>query len=88
MMGVDNIHTMNGLKTLLATCGNAMAILMFISAHAIYWPQALLMIVGAIMGGYGGAYFAQKLNPRTVRWLVIGIGCTMTAYFFWKTWAR
>ena len=86
MMGVENIHTMNGLKTLLATCGNASAIVMFVLAHAIFWPQALLMVTGAILGGYGGAYFAQKLSPGAVRGLVIGIGCTMTAYFFWKTW--
>lgn len=86
MMGVENIHTMNGLKTILATCGNGVAVVMFMAAHAILWPQALLMVVGAVMGGYGGAYFAQKLSPGAVRGLVIAIGCGMSAYFFWKTW--
>jgi hypothetical protein len=86
MMGMENIHTMNGLKTLLATCGNAVAIVMFVIARAIFWPQALLMVFGAVLGGYGGAYFAQKLSPKVVRGLVIGIGCSMTVYFFWKTW--
>jgi uncharacterized membrane protein YfcA len=46
----------------------------------------MLMVTGAILGGYSGAYFAQKLAPGAVRGLVIVIGCTMTAYFFWKTW--
>ncbi|MBZ5523697.1 MAG: sulfite exporter TauE/SafE family protein [Acidobacteriia bacterium] len=87
MMGVENIHAMNGLKTLLATFGNATAIVMFVIARAIFWPQAMLMVAGAVLGGYGGAYFAQKLSPGAVRGLVIGIGCTMTAYSFWKTWA-
>ncbi|HWZ44296.1 MAG TPA: sulfite exporter TauE/SafE family protein [Candidatus Saccharimonadales bacterium] len=86
MMGVENIHTMNGLKTLLATFGNATAIAMFVIAHAIFWPQAMLMVVGAVLGGYGGAYFAQKLSGGAVRGLVIAIGCAMTMYFFWKTW--
>jgi uncharacterized membrane protein YfcA len=86
MMGVENIHTMNGLKTLLATFGNATAIVMFVIARAIFWPQAMLMVAGAVLGGYGGAYFAQKLSPAAVRGLVIGIGCVMTMYFFWKTW--
>jgi len=86
MMGIENIHTMNGLKTLLATCGNGVAIVVFILARAVYWPQALLMVTGAILGGYGGAYFAQKLSTKAVRALVITIGCTMTGYFFWKTW--
>jgi hypothetical protein len=59
---------------------------MFVIARAIFWPQALLMVFGAVLGGYGGAYFAQKLSPKVVRGLVIGIGCSMTVYFFWKTW--
>ncbi len=85
MMGLENIHSMNGLKTLLATCGNAVAVVVFIFAHAVYWPQGLLMMVGAIIGGYGGAHYAQKLSPKSVRYIVIAIGSLMTVYFFWKT---
>ncbi|HSM86667.1 MAG TPA: sulfite exporter TauE/SafE family protein [Candidatus Limnocylindrales bacterium] len=84
IMGMENIHSMNGLKTLLATCGNAMAVVIFIFAHAVYWPQALLMVVGAALGGYMGAWYAQKLDPRRVRYIVIAIGYSMTCYFFWR----
>ena len=87
IMGMEDIHAMNGMKTLLATCGNGVAVVMFISAHAVFWPQALLMVGGAILGGYGGAYFAQKANPRFLRYLIIGIGSGMTAYFFWKVYS-
>lgn len=86
MMGIENIHAMNGLRVLLATCGNAAAIVLFIVARAVIWPQALLMMTGAIVGGYAGAHYAQKLKPTTVRYLVISIGSAMTVYFFWKTW--
>lgn len=84
LMGVESIHTMNGLKTLLASICNGMALLAFIVAKAIYWPQAVLMIVGAAIGGYAGAYYAQKFQPATVRKLVIVIGLSMAAYFFVK----
>ncbi|PYP91029.1 MAG: hypothetical protein DMG65_09160 [Candidatus Angelobacter sp. Gp1-AA117] len=84
IMGLEDIHAMNGMKTLLATCGNGVAVVMFIFAHAVYWPQALLMVCGAIVGGYGGAYYAQKTNPRVVRYIILAIGSSMTAYFFWK----
>jgi uncharacterized protein len=84
MMGMENIHSMNGLKTLLATCGNAMAVIIFIFARAVFWPQALLMVVGAALGGYAGAWFAQKMDPRSVRYIVIAIGYSMTTYFFWR----
>jgi len=65
--GHRNIHSMNGLKTLLATCGNAVAVVVFIVARAVFWPQALLMLVGGALGGYVGAWYAQKMEPRSVR---------------------
>ena len=82
LMGVESIHTMNGLKTLLASICNGMALLAFIVARAIFWPQALLMILGAAIGGYYGAVYAQKIAPAQVRRLVIVIGLGMSAYFF------
>lgn len=85
MMGIENIHSMNAVRVLLATLGNAVAVLLFIAVHAVVWPQALLMMAGAMIGGYAGAHYAQKLNPRTMRYVVITIGAAMTAYFFWKT---
>ena len=85
MMGMENIHTMNAFKSLLATCANGVAVITFIVAGKVLWPQAVLMLVGAGIGGYGGAWYAQKLDPKLVRWIVIAIGCGMTAYFAWKT---
>ncbi|HEY7406014.1 MAG TPA: sulfite exporter TauE/SafE family protein [Candidatus Angelobacter sp.] len=88
MMGMENIHSMNGLKTLLATCGNAVAVIVFIFARAVFWPQALLMVVGAALGGYAGAWFAQRMDPKSVRYAVITIGYSMTTYFFWRVYLR
>lgn len=82
LMGVQNIHTLNGMKTLLASVCNGMALLTFILAGAVVWPQAVLMIIGASLGGYYGAYFAQKMNPERVRVFAICVGFAMAAYFF------
>ncbi len=82
LMGMENIHEMNALKTLLATLINGVAVVIFALNGAVYWPQGLLMVVGAIIGGYGGAYYARKLDPRVVRRFVIVVGFVMTAYFF------
>jgi uncharacterized protein len=49
---------------------------------AVVWPQALLMLVGAIVGGYAGAAVGRRLDPRIVRRVVILTGCAMTLYFF------
>jgi len=82
LMGLENIHAMNGIKTLLISVANAAALVTFIWAKTIVWPQALLMLVGASIGGYGGAYYAQKMDPQHVRWLVIFVGFAMSLYFF------
>ena len=36
----------------------------------------------AIAGGYGGAHYARRLDPRRVRSFVIVVGFAMTLYFF------
>jgi uncharacterized protein len=79
-----DMHGMNAVKTMLATVINASAIVTFIFAKAIFWPEALVMVGGAIAGGFGGAHYAQKLHPERVRSFAICIGIAMSVYFFWK----
>jgi hypothetical protein len=82
VMGVGNIHTMNGMKTVLVSVANAVALATFIWAGIVVWPQAILMIAGSLLGGYGGARVAQTMKPLYVRRAVIVIGLTMSVYFF------
>ena len=82
MLGVENIHAMNGMKTLLVSVVNGIALVTFIVARVIVWPEAILMLVAAAIGGYGGAYFARKVNPLYIRRLVIVVGFAMSAWFF------
>lgn len=82
LIGIQDIHEMNGIRTLLVSVANAAAIILFILARAIVWPQTLLMLVGAMLGGYVGAHYAQKLDPPLVRRLVIFAGFAMSLYFF------
>jgi uncharacterized membrane protein YfcA len=82
LMGMENIHEMNAVKTLLTTFINGVAVIIFIVRGVVEWPQAIVMIVGAIIGGYGAAYFARKIDQRIVRAFVILVGVSMTIYFF------
>lgn len=84
LMGMENIHEMNAVKNTLAACINGLAVIVFILFGAIDWPSALVMVVGTIAGGFGGAYYARKLDPRLIRGFVILVGCVMTLYFFFK----
>ncbi len=82
MMGMDNIHVMNALKTVLTSCINGVAVVTFIIAGAVFWPQAIIMIIGAVIGGYGGAYYARKIEQKWVRLFVMIVGFGLTIYFF------
>ncbi len=84
LMGMTEIHMMNALKTVLGSLINGIAVVAFVLAGKVLWPQACVMILGAILGGYLGAYYAMKMNSATVRKFVIGVGFTMTAVFFYK----
>ena len=85
IMGMENIHEMNGLKTVLQAAINGVAVITFILARAVIWLPAIVMIAGAIVGGYGGAYFARKLDARAIRVFVILVGTGMTIYFFLRS---
>lgn len=84
LMGLKNVHTMNAIKTWLATCTNGVAVIAFIAAHAVLWSEAILMAAGALIGGYGSAAIARRLNPIWVRSFVISMGCSISLYFFVK----
>lgn len=81
-MGMDDINKMNAVKTVLTAAINGAGTVTFIAQGKVLWLQALIMIVGAIAGGYGGAYYARRIAQRWVRLFVIVTGVTLTIYFF------
>ncbi|HLM79861.1 MAG TPA: sulfite exporter TauE/SafE family protein, partial [Terriglobales bacterium] len=81
-LGMRDIHAMGAIRTLLAVVINAAAVLTFILAGAVLWAQCVVMIAGALVGGWFGAHYAQKADPRKVRLVVIAVGVAMSAYYF------
>jgi uncharacterized protein len=80
--GMADIHEMNALKIMLSSSTNGIAVIVFIASRAIYWRQAMVMIVGASLGGYFGAHYSLRLPQKWIRAFVITVGSVMTAYFF------
>jgi hypothetical protein len=81
-LGMADIHEMNALKIVLSSSTNGIAVIVFIASRAIYWRQAIVMIVGASLGGYFGAHYSLRLSQKWIRGFVITVGSVMTAYFF------
>jgi uncharacterized membrane protein YfcA len=84
LMGLTDIHQMNGLKNFFAVCINVVAAAYFIASGRVEWSHAVVMVVGAIAGGYGGAGLARKLGRRFVRRSVIVIGLGMTVALLFR----
>jgi uncharacterized membrane protein YfcA len=82
IIGLADIHQMNGLKVLFAMCINGSAAVYFMAAGIVDWTYVILMAVGAIAGGYGGAGVARRLGRSAVRRIVIVIGFAMTLSLF------
>ena len=74
VVGLTDIHEMNGLKNVLAVAINGVAVVYFAARGAVLWTDAALMAAGSIAGGLGGATLARHLGRRLVRRAVIAIG--------------
>ncbi len=85
LIGISDIHQMNGLKTVLATMINGLATAMFVWNGKVVWFYAVPMTAAAIVGGFVGASTARRLNRTVVRWIVISIGIGLSSYYFLKT---
>lgn len=81
LLGMEDIHAMNGLKAVLAVAINGVAVVAFVLAGVIAWDVAPVAVLGAVLGGYGGARYAQRLDPAHVRRAVIAVGAVLTLWF-------
>ncbi len=84
MWGMISVHQMNGLKTALSFVVSAISVVVFAIAGIVAWPQALIMMVGALLGGYLGAPIARALPEPVVRTGIAAIGFTMSAVFLYR----
>ena len=84
ILGMTDIHQMNGFKVMLGGAVNALAVIYFISQKMVYWPDVGSMALGAVAGGLLGAGMAYKVGRTAVRRVVILIGFGMAASLFFK----
>jgi uncharacterized membrane protein YfcA len=84
MMGLSDIHQMNALKSLLGAVINSVSVVVFVANDCVNWPFALAMGAASIVGGYAGARVARRLNRNLVRMVVVAIGFTLAAWYFYQ----
>lgn len=84
LFGVEEMHSLNGLKVVAACLSNFCAVVTFVWSGAIIWHYCLISMVFAALGGYIGAQYARRMNAEVLRTIVVVTGCVIAAYFFWR----
>jgi uncharacterized membrane protein YfcA len=84
LIGLTDIHQMNGVKNVLAVGINGIAAVYFALSGAVLWRDALILTIGTVTGGLLGARLAKRLGRRFVRAFVVIIGMAMTVALLLK----
>ena len=84
LMGLTNIHQMNGLKNINGICFNGVAAIAFAIMGLVNWPIALVMSIGSAVGGFAMSGLAQRVPQVWVRHAVTLIGLGSAVWLFAK----
>jgi len=84
LFGYEDIHAINALKVVANLLANGIAIVIFIVQGQVVWRFCLAAMVAAGIGGYASASLARRVPQPVLRGLVVVIGLSMAAWFFWR----
>jgi uncharacterized membrane protein YfcA len=84
LFGFQDLNEINALKVVSTTMANGIAFVIFTVNGQVVWRYCLLAMVVCAVAGYTSARFARLAPQRVLRGLVVLIGLSMAAWFFWK----
>jgi uncharacterized membrane protein YfcA len=85
LFGYQDLHEINALKVVSTTMANGIAFIIFVVNGQVVWRYCLLAMVACAIGGYTSASMARRIPQPLLRGIVVCIGLSMAAWFFWKT---
>ncbi|MBX7098791.1 MAG: sulfite exporter TauE/SafE family protein [Myxococcaceae bacterium] len=81
LLGMKDLHAMNGLKNMLAVAINGVAVAVFFWNGVVHLQAAAIITAGGVVGGFVGTAAAKKTDVRRLKGVVIAIGATLTVVF-------
>ncbi len=78
----DTLTRLNALKQVVAFGANGAAAVLFLFSGKVVWPIAVVMAVGALIGGTLGGRLAVRIHPETLRWTVVALGVLLSFVYF------
>lgn len=86
LFGIEDLHEINALKVISTTLANGTACIIFAFTRQIEWRYCLLAMAACAVGGYASARCARLIPQPLLRALIIALGFSMAAWYFYKTW--
>jgi uncharacterized membrane protein YfcA len=84
LFGWQDLHEINALKVSATTPANGIACILFIAGNQVVWRYCLLAMVTCAIGGYLSARTARRVPQALLRAIIVVIGLSMAAWFFWR----
>src|SRR5437870_2343337 len=82
----DEFRTANVIKNLLSGLTSFVAVVVFVLQGVVAWPPTLVVMAGAVIGGFLGGRLARVLPPDLMRWIVITVGTVLTLIYARRYW--
>jgi len=78
----DTLPRINALKQATSFAANVTAALFFVFSGHVVWEAAIVMAVGALVGGMTAGRIVRFINPAVLRAVVVAIGLVVAAVYF------
>ncbi len=78
----DKLQRLNALKNVLTALVNGIGAVLFAIFASVAWAPALLLAIGAAIGGQIGAHYGRRLPPNLLRAIIVVVGVAVTVKLF------
>jgi hypothetical protein len=82
------LKSFNAPRTFLVCAANTVAVLIFIAAGSVHWRESLVMLAGAVVGGFCGANIGRRAPAGAIRIGTLVLSVCMTLAFFARAYLK
>jgi uncharacterized protein len=78
----ESLTKLNALKQMISLCANVAAAILFLFSNKVIWSAAIVMAVGALLGGVIGGLAADRMRPPVLRGIVVTFAVAIAIAYF------
>jgi hypothetical protein len=82
------LKSFNAPRTFLVCAANTVAVLIFIAAGSVRWRESLVLLVGAVVGGFCGANIGRRAPAGVIRVGTLLLSVCITLAFFARAYLK